>query len=69
MEILLNRTTNLRALIDPQQFNTSSEKESDISLSLLLPLAKERASGEGRNKDKNIPWFAEKHHLLVRTWG
>lgn len=36
MEILPSGTTKLRPLIDPQPFNTPSEKESDISLSLLL---------------------------------
>lgn len=36
MEILLSGTTKLRAFIDPQLFNAPSEKESDISFSLLL---------------------------------
>lgn len=36
MERLPSGTTKLRALIAPQQFNTHSEKESDISFSLLL---------------------------------
>lgn len=66
MEILPSGTTKLRVLIDSLQVNGSSDRESDINLSLLLSLLlsaikKVRASGEGRYMDGNIAQSAKKY--------
>ena len=67
MEILPSGTTKLRILIDPRQFNTLIEKESDISLSLspVGAMGKARTSGEGKCKVETFPSLLKNHCLLL----